>query len=88
MLTLEMILNEASWKIDDIRSIYYGKDHACRCGCKGTYKNRGENGFKARLTKLQKVKFSFSDVEIRKDYINIPILGTDDKCYTLYKKED
>jgi len=44
--------------IEDITRIYHGKDHECRCGCKGRYFERGTAGFKRALSTIQSDEFS------------------------------
>lgn len=51
-MTLNEILAPAGWKPEDIKKIYSGYDHCCRCGCGGTYHDRGTIGFKRILSKL------------------------------------
>lgn len=51
-MKLEDILKPAGWKVDDIKKIYSGLDHCCRCGCGGKYHDRGTIGFKRILSKL------------------------------------
>lgn len=51
-MKLDQILTPAGWKVDDIKKIYSGLDHCCRCGCGGTYHERGTIGFKRILNKL------------------------------------
>ena len=36
--------------------VYYGTDHACRCGCKGSYAEAGTKLFTSRLKKIQKLE--------------------------------
>ena len=51
-MKLEEILKTAGWKLNDVKKIYSGLDHCCRCGCGGNYYDRGTVGFKRILNKL------------------------------------
>ena len=51
-------LAQANLTIEDITRIYHGKDHECRCGCKGRYFEKGTAGFKRALRTIQSDKFS------------------------------
>ena len=42
----------AKWSIDNVKRIYSGLDHCCRCGCGGKYFEQGSIGFKRILNKL------------------------------------
>lgn len=53
-MKLDEILALAGWSVDSITKIYSGLDHCCRCGCGGTYHERGTVGFKRILNKLIK----------------------------------
>lgn len=46
-MKLDEILAKRGKQVEDIRQIYYGKDHCCRCGCKGNYADVGTPVFKA-----------------------------------------
>ena len=81
---LDEILERAKWKVDDITRIYYGKDHACRCGCMGKYHEKGSKYFKTCLTKLANGVFAEGVIEYLDNNINIPICGSNDKCYCIY----
>lgn len=84
----------------DIVKIYHGRDHECRCGCRGKYFHRGERGFtraRNRLDKLSVVAkgtfmgqngfgnyYSGGIESDGKSYVNLPYDAAKDKCYTLY----
>ena len=51
-MKLDDILKPVGWTTDSIVQIYSGLDHCCRCGCGGTYHQRGTIGFKRILNKL------------------------------------
>lgn len=51
-MKLDEILKPAGWTTNDIKRIYSGLDHCCRCGCGGKYHDRGTIGFKRILNKL------------------------------------
>lgn len=54
MLNLSKTLAAAGWTEESITRIYHGGDHVCRCGCAGTYFERGTTGFTRALNKLRK----------------------------------
>jgi len=83
-VSIDDFLKLAGWDVDDITTIYYGKDHACRCGCCGTYCDDVSKGFKLRIAKLQKGVLVEGEVVAEDNHINIPLAYTDDKCYCLY----
>ena len=53
-MKLQDMLNAvaAKWMPEDVKRIYSGLDHCCRCGCGGTYYDKGSTGFKRILNKL------------------------------------
>lgn len=53
-MTLQQMLDSvhSTYKPEDVRRIYSGLDHCCRCGCGGKYHEKGEIGFKRILNKL------------------------------------
>ena len=51
---LKTTLAKAGWTEDSITRIYHGGDHVCRCGCAGTYLERGTRGFTRALNALRK----------------------------------
>lgn len=42
-------------QISQITRLYYGTDHACRCGCRGSYFEPGSRGFKLHMNKLARL---------------------------------
>ena len=54
MLDFNKLLETANWKEEDIDRIYHGGDHVCRCGCAGTYFERGSRGFTRALNALKR----------------------------------
>ena len=44
-------------KIEDITRVYSGLDNCCRCGCRGTYHDKGSRGFTRALNAIQKPDF-------------------------------
>ena len=76
------------------KQIYRGKDHHCRCGCGGKYADPGTPLFKRYLTEMKKLRFDASKIEPAPAsyggvaaWINIPIEGSDDRCFCLYFKD-
>ena len=91
MTKLEEILTKANKTIDDIETIYFGKNHWCRCGCGGEYfeADRAEDarGFKRNLNKINRQPIVESEIEYDDDIcVNIPFVKGNDKCVTIYWK--
>lgn len=86
MKNLIEILKLNNWKESDITQIYYGKSHACRCGCCGTYHERGSRGFTKALNALKRgvLALPTSKDDVGSNYININLEYTNDRCYCLY----
>lgn len=63
---LNEILNFAGKKIEDIYTIYEGRNHNCRCGCAGKYinSNDGEK-FEKMLKHINRVKVNEAGNAIR-----------------------
>ena len=51
---LKDTLAKAGWTEDSITRIYHGGDHVCRCGCAGTYVERGTSAFTRALNIIRK----------------------------------
>lgn len=85
-MKLDEILRLNNWNKSNITRIYYGKSHACRCGCNGTYHERGSIGFVKAINALKHgvLVMPISKDDIGSNYININIEYTNDKCYCLY----
>ena len=86
MKKLEEILKLNNWNESDITRIYYGKAYACRCGCCGTYYERGSRGFTKALNALKHGVFMMPicKCDVGSNYININLEYTSGKCYCLY----
>ena len=89
-ITLNEILNMLGWTEADIEKIYYGKSHACRCGCCGNYFRPGERGFNRHMNSLRRGvlkahEFELFDIDVA-CYINIDLAYTNDRCICLYRK--
>lgn len=54
MFNLNETLVAAGWTEDAIKRIYHGGDHVCRCGCAGTYLERGSRGFTRAMNILKR----------------------------------
>ena len=95
-MTLNEILAQHGKTINDIKQIYRGKDHACRCGCCGKYfeadKPEDHRGFVRAINEMNKPTFKCFDVEYEKyngtTWINIPYDQYNDKCFCIYFKEN
>jgi len=89
-MELEKTLNEHGLKAEDVRQIYYGGDHVCRCGCKGRYANRGTPLFKRYMTNLSKAR-PVGEIEVAPDkyWVNIPVDDSTDmgRCFCLYFRD-
>jgi hypothetical protein len=48
------------FKAEDVNRIYLGQDRVCRCGCKGSYVERGEPGFERRLKRFARMWASYT----------------------------
>ena len=85
-MTLNEILNQAGRSLEDIKEIYHGRDHACRCGCCGNYFDRGSRGFTRAINQMNKPEFKNYEVNAPegKNYINISYDDYNDKCYCVY----
>lgn len=85
-MKLDEILKLNNWNESDITRIYYGKSHTCRCGCHGTYHERGSRGFTKAINALKRgvLVMPISKDDVGDNYININIEYTNDKCYCLY----
>ena len=42
-------------KAEEITMVYVGGDRVCRCGCAGTYFEKGEPGFERRVKRFMKL---------------------------------
>ena len=93
-MTLNEILKEHNKTVDDIKKIYRGKDHACRCGCCGKYfdadKSEDHRGFIRAINEMNKPDFQCYDVKhelyCNSEWINIPYDQYNDKCFCIYFK--
>lgn len=92
----EDLLGKLGTTAEAICKIYSGKDHACRCGCKGNYY---ETEDKSYIRILNAVKRAFiKDARLQEvdysillngavEYINIPNgKKLNDHCYCIYFK--
>lgn len=63
--------------------IYRGRDHGCRCGCKGTYAERGSRPFTARLRDLAALKpEDITAIDDAGVYLNVSLVNN--KAITAY----
>lgn len=90
-MELEQILAKHGRRPEEIKQIYYGGDHVCRCGCKGRYADRGTPLFKRYMTMMAKAPLAAPE-EYPKDgyWLNLPTdVSTDmGKCFCLYWSKD
>ena len=87
MTMLEQILTNAHKTKSDIDQIYFGKNHACRCGCCGNYyRPEDKRGFTRQLNKINNDPVSVSEIEYDGNNVNIPLVNGDDRCITIYWK--
>jgi len=66
---------------NQVKQIYYGKDHYCRCGCGGKYAYPGSKGFTRyanAIINLGGIEFVQEDEQ----YINISL--PNNRAYTIY----
>ena len=85
--TLKEILDKTGWSESDIKKVYSGKSHTCRCGCQGDYFGRGSPEFDEIMAEIKEgvmLDHGFSDDDIGPGYVNLDLAGTDDMCYCLY----
>ena len=89
-MDIEAILKERGLAAGDIRQIYYGGDHVCRCGCKGKYADPGTPLFKRYMTMLAKAPLA-GPVETAEDkyWVNLPTDASTDvgRCFCLYFRD-
>jgi hypothetical protein len=66
-------MGDSQFKAEAISKSYVGKDKVCRCGCHGSYLNRGDKGFDRRLKRFEKMWSSYSptDFDLGDCYFNI-----------------
>lgn len=66
-----------------VERVYVGKDHACRCGCKGAYHEAGTPGFIRAIKKAEKL-VNVEHVKVDDDggHVNVPY--GNDRAITLY----
>ena len=93
--SLQKLFTEMHASEEKINRIYYGKDHACRCGCKGTYHAPGDRTYARTLNRLknlfnhdarkEEIEWHINSVTGLTEYINIPVgeQGAD-KCFCVY----
>lgn len=53
-MNIDEILKSFNLDMNDVKRIYHGYDHSCRCGCGGRYFERGERGFTRAVNALRK----------------------------------
>lgn len=93
--SLQELLKEMHTSEEKITEIYYGGDHVCRCGCKGTYHAPGERFFARTLNRLknlfshnarkEEIRWFVNPVTGLTGYVNIPIgEAYKDKCFCVY----
>jgi len=89
-MDIEAILKERGLAAGDIRQIYYGGDHVCRCGCKGRYADRGTPLFARYMTQLAKAPLA-GPVETAEDkcWVNLPTDASTyvGRCFCLYFRD-
>lgn len=88
MKTLTEILTLVGWSESNVKRLYYGKSHCCRCGCGGTYHDRGTRGYTRYMNMLKRgvqLAHPFEAEDIDKTcYVNIDLANTNDRCICLY----
>ena len=84
MKKLESILIKANKTINDVDQVYYGKNHACRCGCCGNYYDKNELDYPFEL--LEDYDILENEIEYENGYTNIPFDDNDDECICIYYK--
>lgn len=63
--------------------IYYGLDHACRCGCKGTYADVETKTFNRRMQRIAKLEMTdIVEMDIGGNNVNISL--PENKAFTIY----
>lgn len=89
--TLESWLTEQGVSLPQAKEIYRGKDHACRCGCKGKYYSQGGTMWTktVRAVQTSQVRLEEASVVHRRDgsveHINLPYgEKSKDRCFCLY----
>lgn len=87
-MNLDEVLRKRHKSTEDIKQIYYGKDHCCRCGCRGNYASAGTPTFKRYLNKLLASEpqgiVEWSPQPYGTCWLNIPVDSARDMCYCLY----
>lgn len=88
MNSTKKIIDRVNEALTRASRIYYGRDHECRCGCRGSYADKGGRTFTRYSNALRKALDAgdFRDpVEFEPDFVNVPV-GPEslDKCYCLY----
>ncbi len=70
-ITLEMFTKAT---IDQIQTIYIGKDNVCRCGCAGKYYDTCDHGFR-NVIRLKRAKLLVLEqgakYEMGEGYVNV-----------------
>jgi len=84
MTNFEKTVEAAGKKVEDVTKIYRGKDHACRCGCRGHYYERGTEGFERIIKAMNKAVLAEEEIEVYDNFINVPFDIKNDKCFTIY----
>lgn len=88
MNNAEEIIGKVHEALRRASRIYYGRDRACRCGCKGSYADRGGRTFTRYSNTLRKALETGDfrgPVEFEPDFANVPV-GPEsiDNCFCLY----
>lgn len=71
---------------NDIDQVYFGKDHACRCGCRGDYSDLCNNHIEIINNSCRCDEIEWDS---NKHYVNLPVGDPkDDWCYCIYFKKN
>jgi len=72
------------FKAENVTRIYLGQDRICRCGCKGSYVERGEPLFDKRIKRFAKMWSTYTpgQHDVYTDYMNVSY--GNDRAMTVY----
>lgn len=86
-MNLEEILKPYGKTPSEIQRIYRGRDHECRCGCKGNYAERNTPTFTRYMNEMKKVEVDGkveTDTLSNLSFVNIPFSKARDLCFCVY----
>lgn len=71
-------------RAEAVKKIYLGQDRVCRCGCKGSYVERGEPAFEKRLKRFARMWANYQPTgnDVDNSYLNISY--GNDRAMTAY----